>query len=851
MSINVFVSYSHKDEAFKENLSEHISPLKRLGVINEWHDRKIIAGQAWAGQISEHLSSSELIIFLISSSFLDSDYCINVEVKKAMEMHEEGRAILIPIIIRPSDWESSPLSKLQALPKDAKAVSSWSNIDEAWLNVVHGIKDALDKFTPAKEPPMRTEHTSEFSLVESNNYWLNDTEITLTHRNVNRINLSDIYVTPDIELESDGKHDLRTFTNASKIIPKYNKVIFSGEEQQGKTSLLKYYYKLFLDKWYYPIFLDGGKIKDSNSEQVLSKEITQQYNNATYVELARTQKIVILIDNIDSIVLNRKHRDSFLQEICEKYEYCIFTLQLSFSLLIDEIPALSSFKKAELFGLGNKKREELIQKWISLGVEQTISENELYSRCDELKDSINSVVKKNIVPSKPIYILMLLQMSEANSKLNLELSSHGHCYQQLIYQSFENAKINDREFDKYLNVLTELAWWIFKNNEQPNEAQLDSFFSEYCENYLEVDSATVIRKLTDHSILQVKAYRTGFKYSYIYYFFVGKKIAESYSEEERVKEKVEYLITNLHREDFANILIFVAHHTKDTWLISRLKLVLTELFNEHDAASLDKEQLAFMDEFMKQIPELILEQREVQKERDKHNDEMDKIERAKANDQDEPLDILANINKTFKGMEIAGQIIKNRHASLKRDSLTALAEDGINSGLRFLKYFISISSVTKNEIVKIISTHLSENPSLTNSQIEKHAENAYLHLTYGVINGVVRKIATSVGTKEAMEIYEAIEEKVNTKDLTKSPALLLLKQSIELHFLKRVDINNITECVEKLKGNYVCTRILKELIVQHIYMFPVSYREKQQLSALLNLSVKGQQLIEKKQKAIS
>ncbi|MGL5100004.1 MAG: NACHT domain-containing protein, partial [Fusobacteriaceae bacterium] len=664
-------------------------------------------------------------------------------------------------------------------------------------------------------------------------------------RKVNRISLRNIYVTPDIELEKDGKHDLRTFTNASKIIPKYKKVIFSGEEQQGKTSLLKYYFNIFLDKGMCPIFLDGGRVRDSNKDDVLKKELERQYHSANYDDLVSNNKIVILIDNIDSIQLNRKHRDAFLQDICDAFEYCIFTLQLSFSLLIDEIPALDPFQRAELFGLGNKKREELIQKWISLGVEQTISEDELYSRCDELKDTINSVVKKNIVPPKPIYILMLLQMFEANAKLNLELSSHGHCYQQLIYQSFENAKINDREYDKYLNVLTELAWWIFTNDVQPNDHQLEQFFKEYCTIYLEVDSKTVIRKLSDHSILQIKDFRTGFKYSYIYYFFVGKKIAESYIESSDVKERVEYLITNLHREDFANILIFVAHHTKDTWLITRLKSVLTGLFNEHEAASLDKDQLAFMDEFMKQIPDLILEQREVQKERDRQNDDMDKMERSKKDEQYESLDILANINKTFKGMEIAGQIIKNRHASLRRDSITSLAEDGINSGLRFLKYFISISNITKNEIIKIISNHLSENPDLTDSQIEKHAENAYLHLTYGVINGVVRKIATSVGTKEAMEIYNAIEAKTNT------PALLLLKQSIELHFLKRVDINGITECVEKLKGNHVCTRILKELIVQHIYMFPVAYKEKQQLSTILNLSIKGQQLIEKKQKAIA
>lgn len=676
--------------------------------------------------------------------------------------------------------------------------------------------------------------------------WLDDTEIALTHRKVNRIKLSDIYTIPDVQLESGKKDELRNYKSANLLLSSYDKFLIIGEEQQGKTSLSKYYYRSFISSGTLPLYIDGSTIKDADSKVTLKNELIRQYNYLDLNDYMSFNNKVIIIDNIDEISLNKKYRDKFINEICSAFDKCIFTLQIPFSLLVDEFPYLDSFERVELIGLGNKKREELIQKWISLGVVQTISDEELYSRCDELKGTINSVVKKNIVPAKPIYILMLLQMFEANSKLNLELSSHGHCYQRLIYQAFENAKINEREFDKYLNILTELSWWIFINKKNPNDSEMDGFFNHYCSNYvLGVDKDSVLRKLTNHSILQVKDYCTGFKYPYIYYFFVGKKISESYSEAKEIQDSIDDIFKNLHREDYANILIFVAHHTKDTWVINKLESVLSSLFNEHPSATLDKKQLSFMDDFMKQIPELIIEQREVQKERDKHNENLDVLERSEEDvANSEPLDILANINKTFKGMEIAGQIIKNRHASLKRDSLILMADNGINAGLRFLKYFIAISDVTKNEILKVIASHLSENPGLSNSEIERHAENAYLHLTYGVINGVVRKIATSVGSKEAMEIYSQIEEKEST------PALLLLKQSIELHFLKRVEIKSITECADKLKWNFVCTRILKELVVQHIYMFPVDYKEKQQLSTLLQIPVKGQQLIEQKQKRV-
>lgn len=848
MSTKVFISYSHKDEEFKDSLAEHLAGLIRSGIISEWNDRKILPGSDWSNEISENLKNSDLILFLISSSFLSSDYCMNIEAKTALSMHESGYAQLIPIVIRPVDWADTPLSKLQALPKDAKAIASCSDRDAAWVDVVLGIKKRIKEFHPKTNKEIKIVSSSKICPTESILEWIDDTEITLTHRKVNRIKLSEIYTIPDVEIDDDSKNELRIYRSACSLPDKFEKFLVFGEEQQGKTSLLKYYYKDFLAKSKIPLILEGGKVKDSNPEILIKKELTRQYHGLSYEDFKIAKDKVIIIDNIDDIGLNRKYRDKFISEICLLSDKCIFTHQLSFSLFIDEIPALNNFGRAEIAGLGNKKREEIIQRWISLGVEQTITEEHLYTRCDELKDTINSVVKKNIVPPKPIYILMLLQMFEAHSKLNLELSSHGHCYQQLIYQSFENAKINEREFDKYLNVLTELAWWIFSNNQNPNEAQLDCFFEEYCKVYLDVNKEAVIPKLSNHSILQSKDLRVGFKYPYIYYFFVGKKISESYTEDTAIQDQVDYLLDNLHREDFANILIFVAHHTKDSWVINHLQSVLSKLFYEHPSATLDKDQLSFMDDFMKQIPELILEQREIQKERDAYNEKLDASERSQSEmtemSETESPDILADINKTFKGMEIAGQIIRNRHASLKRDLLNSLAENGINSGLRFLKYFIAISDITKNEILKVISAHLSENPKLTNHEIEKHAENAYLHLTYGVINSVVRKIATSVGSKGAMEIYKSIEEKEST------PAMLLLKQSIELHFLKRIDMKNITQTTEKLKGNFVCTRILKELVIQHIYMFPVDYKEKQQLSNLLELSVKGQQLIEQKQKNI-
>jgi hypothetical protein len=142
-AVCVFTSYAHEDQDLLEQLKKQLSPLKRLGVIQEWYDREIKAGTEWRGQIDANLDSAQLVLLLISPDFMDSDYCYDVEAKRALQRHESGDARVIPIILRPVMWSNTPFSKLQALPREGKPVTTWENRDSAFLNVVEGIQDAI------------------------------------------------------------------------------------------------------------------------------------------------------------------------------------------------------------------------------------------------------------------------------------------------------------------------------------------------------------------------------------------------------------------------------------------------------------------------------------------------------------------------------------------------------------------------------------------------------------------------------------------------------------------------------------------------------------------------------------
>jgi len=151
MSVSVFFSYAHKDEDLRDELAKHLKILERQGIITAWHDRKIDAGAEWAGEIDEKLNAADIILLLISADFVASDYCYDVELKRAIERHNQGEAKVIPIILRPVDWEGTSFQKLQALPQGAKPITDWDNRDKAFLDIAQGIRRSVEELANASQ----------------------------------------------------------------------------------------------------------------------------------------------------------------------------------------------------------------------------------------------------------------------------------------------------------------------------------------------------------------------------------------------------------------------------------------------------------------------------------------------------------------------------------------------------------------------------------------------------------------------------------------------------------------------------------------------------------------------------
>jgi len=152
--VRLFISYSHKDEELRKELETHLALLKRQGVISSWDDRRITAGSDLNEAISSVLESSQIILLLVSARFLDSDYCYEKEMKRALEKHEDGSAVVIPVILHPCDWVSAPFRHLRATPTDGKPVSMHANQHEAFAIVAKDVREAAMS-VPAAESALK------------------------------------------------------------------------------------------------------------------------------------------------------------------------------------------------------------------------------------------------------------------------------------------------------------------------------------------------------------------------------------------------------------------------------------------------------------------------------------------------------------------------------------------------------------------------------------------------------------------------------------------------------------------------------------------------------------------------
>ncbi len=146
-TVKLFISYAHEDESYRIELEKRLNAIKRrFPQLDTWHDRHLLAGEQVHDKILQQLEAADIVVLLISSSFIVSDYCFSHEMEVALKQYEDNKNIVIPVIIRATaDWHEYQIGNHTALPTDGQPLARWDDADEFWADVETGIRMQVER----------------------------------------------------------------------------------------------------------------------------------------------------------------------------------------------------------------------------------------------------------------------------------------------------------------------------------------------------------------------------------------------------------------------------------------------------------------------------------------------------------------------------------------------------------------------------------------------------------------------------------------------------------------------------------------------------------------------------------
>lgn len=148
-TLKLFLSYAHEDADIALNLRKHLTPLVHEQIVEFWYDRDLVAGDRWDDVITSKIEQADIVVVLLSSDLVASEYAYGKELRRAMELHADGQLRLVPVIARNCRWQNLPIGQLEVLPDKGLPITSWADRDDAYVSVALGIEEVSHQLLAA------------------------------------------------------------------------------------------------------------------------------------------------------------------------------------------------------------------------------------------------------------------------------------------------------------------------------------------------------------------------------------------------------------------------------------------------------------------------------------------------------------------------------------------------------------------------------------------------------------------------------------------------------------------------------------------------------------------------------
>lgn len=665
-----------------------------------------------------------------------------------------------------------------------------------------------------------------------------------------KMTLDEFFVFPDLERLNTKQIKVdENFTDSSSILDdtQYHLVMLEGDDQSGKSSLINMYYLRFVDKYMYPILVKGNKLSKDNVDKMIGDAFEEQYigdDKEKFIQYEKERKI-LLIDNFDESILNDTAKKSIIDQLLNRFQKVIITtrenenVSSSYFFMEKKDTLLARIKP-----LGHLKRNELVKKFYT-SYDVNASAMQQQALLEQVKtgfDIVETFLGKEYMPSYPIYILSILLSNSKMRGSSLEQTSYGYCYEALITCALMTCVEDKTKIDRYYNVLMNLAYFIYKKNGKSiSEDDFVAFYNDYQERYLAQGYKETKSNLLKCNLLKCSDdYYYKFSYNYIYYFLVAKYMADNIHVKEGVDDILD-LCENIHDEQKANILIFIAHHIKNPQFIEATQLALISALGTQKPVTLSKEDNYYklLNDICESLKKEIVapeEKIDPEKEREKmlrkRDENEQRISKEKVDPNELPIEI-QNMNKSLRSIEVVGQIVKNRQGSLPKTDIKAMVTQMYETAFRTIGYFGTIVESERSQMVDDIIKNKKE--GVSNDEIKKKLDTFFELTSLNFCLFVFSKVINSVGNKELRSTFTQIAEEIGT------PAAKLVSFSMISCFSK-IAIPELRSLVEELKDNPVAMSIIRARVRSYLYNNHVSYSDRQKIINALSLNPRDGQL---------
>lgn len=699
---------------------------------------------------------------------------------------------------------------------------------------------------------------------------LNDLEANFAHSKVDQLNLEDIYIAPDIKYLNGGKttkvENLDKVTNAIDVDG--IKIALLGNDLSGKSTSCKYLYNKFFELGLYPVLINGSdigsNIRPESLQKLIEAKISEQYEVPFKLSDIDEDRAIIIVDDFHKATKGKnRYWPIFMSNLEGLFKHIVLTGNAM--MPIENIGKKDAFENFSLYSIlefGPKFRYEIVNKWNTIGIEpRFVDHNELLRKNDGYISHIKAIIGKNYIPSYPFYLLSILQALESGNVQNPNYSIHGFYYEVLINDCFSKAVRDKKEVSLYYNYLTQFCFFLFEQGiKDVSIEEFDAFHNMYCDKHdLIYRKETILETFDTAKLLYINS-RVHIKEKYVYYFFVAKYIANEIANKEEIKELVTKMCQRVFRDEYASIIMFVTHLSKDSFIINELVSIANSLFPETNVARL-QDDIKDVNELVKNIPEQVLEIVDVDAQRNEELQEQEETEQLEKELEDEQnsyddftleddiskIDFFARITRALKTIDILGQVAKKHWGELDGEQKLNLVTTTYNVGLKTLDFYLQLIQKNSANIVEHISQlikekHFADKHSLKKG-IEETARKYVFRLCFMSSFGITKRVSNAIGyDKLAISFDKALDAQPFNSVKLIDLAIKLGYSSIASH------IELIEEYKKEMEKNNLSLVVLQNIVIDYMYMFDTDYKTRSRICSKLDISIQEQRKIDKTSK---